>query len=161
MASNRPVGGLRWPGATAAMRFLSQTTPGDVLSILEVLTTENPEVVPIAVANLASSPARPALLELAPLFQVEAPEEIAVAALTVARQLDRLERHPSWTKPHEVLGDASSSAIALDAFARRRAERWLNHRGRVRPPKLVRVDRLLREAAELERARSLVEGLLK
>ncbi len=56
-----------------------QATPGDVLSVLEVVASEHPRVVPAVVRSLARSPARSALLELLSLFQVKAPEEIALA----------------------------------------------------------------------------------
>ncbi len=151
---------MTWPGGTAA-EVLSLATPGDVLSVLEVLASEHPEVVPPVVTTLASRPARSALLELCPLFQVKAPEELAIAAVTMARQLDRLELHPRWTEPREVLGDTGASAAALDAFAKQRADRWRINRGRIRPPQLVRMDRLLRNAASLERARALVDGFLE
>ncbi len=140
---------------------LPHATPGDLLSVLEVVASEHPRVVPAVVRSLARSPARSALLELLSLFQVKAPEEIAGAAVSVARQLDRLERHPRWTEPREVLGDTAVSAIVLDAFARHRADRWRSTRGEIPPPLLVRTNRRLRNAAGLERARALVHGFLE
>ncbi len=136
-------------------------TPGDVLAVLETLASEHPEIVPSVVATLASSPARSALLELAPLFRARGPAEIAAAAVATARQLDRLEIRPRWKAPGDVLGDAAASAIVLDAFARRRADRWCRVRGTIRPPLLARVDRRLRKAADLERARALIAGFLE
>ncbi len=151
---------MRYPGATAATDALPLSSPGDVLSVLEILASEHPEAVATVVATLALSPARSALLELMPLFQVEVPAEIAGAVVTVASQLDRLERQPRWTEPREVLGNSAAGAVALDAFARRRADRWRRNHGAIRPPRLVRVDRCLRRAAGLERARALVDGFL-
>ncbi len=150
---------MRRASATTAAEAL--TNPGGVLSVLEVLASEHPEVVSALVATLGHSPARSALLELVPLFQVKSPAEIAGAVVTVARQLDRLEHRPHWAEPRDVLGESAASATALDAFARRRADRWRKNRGGIRPPKLARVDRRLRKAAGLERARALVDELLK
>ncbi len=144
---------MPWLGAPVA-------TPLDVLSVLEVLASEHPELVPMVVAMLARSEARSALVELVPVFRVKGPEEIAGAAVTVARQLDRLERQARWTEPRDVLSDTAASASVLDAFAKRRADRWRSIRGGIRPPQLRRMDRLLRKAAGLERARELVDDLL-
>ncbi len=152
--------GMRWPCARTAARARSLATAGDVLAVLEVLASERPEMVGAVIETLASGPARPALLELARLFQVEAPEELAGAVVTVARQLDRLERQPRWSEPREVLGSTAASATALDAVARWRADRWRSTRGGTRPARLLRVDRRLENAAGLERARALVDGLL-
>ncbi len=139
---------------------LATATPGEILAMLETLASEHPAMVRPAVATLANSPARLALLELVPLFQVEAPAEIVGAAVTVARQLDRLEIRPNWTDPRDILGDASASPTVLDAFARTRADRWRSRHGTIRPPRLARVDRRLKKAAGLERARALVDGFL-
>ncbi len=159
--SCRDLTGMGWPGARTAARARSLATASDVLPVLEVLASERPEVVGAVVETLASSPARPALLELARLFQVEAPEELAGAVVTVVRQLDRLEHQPRrWTEPREVLGSTAASATALDAVARWRADRWRSTRGGTRPARLRRVDRRLKDAAGLERARALVDGLL-
>ncbi len=88
-------------------------TPGDVLAVLETLASEHPDTVPPVVAALASSPARSALLELAPLFRARGPAEIAAAAVATARQLDRLEARPRWKAPGDVLGDAAASAATV------------------------------------------------
>ncbi len=161
MTKRRPSILEDWPGARTAAGVLGLATVDDVLSVVELLASEYPELVPTVVATLASSPARPVLLELLPLFQVKEPAELAAVAITTASQLDRLERRVRWTVPRDVLGAAALPAQALAAFAKCRAGRWRNRPAvRPEPSRLARVRRLLKEAAGLERARALVEECL-
>ncbi len=125
-------------------------SPAVMLSVLELVASEYPGVLPFVVENLASSPARSVLMELASLFKVGSPAELAAVAVTAAQQLDRLERK-RWTEPRDVFGEVALSSRALEAFAKRRVERFENLLGTV-PPGLVRLDRKLKDAAGRARA---------
>ncbi len=135
--------------------------PGAGLAALELVASEDPDLLPFVVEALAASPARSVVLELAKLFDVRQPGELAARATRAASQLDRLEKNASrrWTDPREFLGPQALPAALLSRFAAARAARW-QRRARPRLPELVRLDRRLRVAAGKERAAALVRDFL-
>ncbi len=135
--------------------------PGGVLSLLELVASEYPGLLRFTIESLEASPARLALLELVKVFEVERPAELIERTERAAVQLDRLELNAKrkWIDPAEYFGGDALPAEALSQFAEARATRWQLH-GRRRPPELVRVNRLLRDAASREGAADLVRVFL-
>ncbi len=139
-------------------------SPEEVLALLELVASEQPTLLGFVVEALASSPARPAVLEMASFFKVEGPVALAGAVATVAGQLDQIERQPQrrWTTPRDLFGDSAASAIVLERFSQARAVRWRGIRpGIRRSPRLVRADRRIKDAAGHERAAALVAEFLR
>ena len=135
--------------------------PGATMALVELVASEYPELLRFVVDSLAGSEARLALLEVVKAFDAENPIELVQLASTAAAQLDRLEMHAirkRWKDP-AYFGDSLPAEI-LERFARARINRT-HQQGLERPPELLRGDRLLRVAAEKERAADLVNGLLR
>ena len=135
----------------------------EVLSLLELVASKQPALLGVMVDTLATSPARPPILELTSFFKLKEPGELAAAVAIAARQLDLLEHNPlrRWKVPRDLFGDLAAPAIVLERFSQTRAGRWRSTRpGASRPAGLLRIDRRLKEAAGLERARALVDECL-
>ncbi len=135
--------------------------PGGTLALLELVASESPHLVRFTVETLADSPARVVLLELVKLFGIKQPAELIGRLPQASAQLDRLEIHAKgWRVPRDLFGEDALPAAVLSSFAEARANRG-RRQGRRRPPELMRVDRLLRMAAERERSADLVGKYLE
>ncbi len=133
---------------------LPDMSPADVASLLEVVASESPGLLPSVVHTLASSSARPSVLTVCRYFRVSDPADLPDLARDLARDLTRLERR--W-RPETL---EAPNFEGLTAFADRRAIRWAEVVQKKRPPGAVRTERLLRAAAESARARRELEEFL-
>ncbi len=124
-------------------------------AVLEIIASEQPELLQFQAQALLNGPLSFAVRELAAAFSV-APEEVAQEIGQACIHLDRLEkRRRTWRDPAEVLD--SPNLAALLCVCRTRLKR-------VSPPtrrhRLERIQRRLEPAYELARTRAWVHAFI-
>ncbi len=125
------------------------------LAILEIVASEQPELLEFQAQALLNSTMSFALRDLAATFDV-APEDVGDAACRACTHLDRLERHRrTWRDPAELLDSPNLSALVSVSRARIR---------RTSPParrqKLERIQRRVEAAYKLARTRAWVDAFI-
>ncbi len=162
MRSNQP-GVRRVARATVPQRGSNATTANgpwrapyeSTLAVIEIVASEQPDLIEFHVQALRNSPVSFAMRELATDFDV-APEDVGEAVGRACIHLDRLERHRrAWRDPTEVVESPNLAALVAVCRARIR---------RASPPKrrqkLERILRRVEPAYQLAQTRAWLDDFI-
>ncbi len=138
-------------GSSAAWRAPAKST----LAVLEIVASEQPQLIEFQVQALLDSPLSFALRELAATFGV-APRDVGEPVVRACAHLDRLERYRrTWRDPAEVVD--SPNLAALVSVCRARIRRASQPKRR---QKLERILRRVEPAQGLARTRAWIDNFL-
>ncbi len=147
------------PGARGAARNgpgAAWLAPAEsTLTVLEIVASEQPDLIEFLAQSLVGSPVSFAIRELAATFGV-APEDVGETVGRACTHLDCLERHRrAWRQPAEVVESPNLAALVTVCRARIR---------RASPPKrrlkLERILRRIEPAHRLARTRAWIDDFL-
>lgn len=140
---------LRLPQDLAATPHLDQVT-----RLLELVATQQPDLLFLVIDMASHSPFRFAILELASTFGTT-PERLASVLHTTCLNLDRLEARRKWKHPYDVLPQANLRGLLYLCRARR-----IRVSAVTRSRRLAMIARKLEQAYRSERTQRWIEDFL-
>ncbi len=90
-----------------------------IASMMELVASQRPDLLPIYLDMIANSPARFAILELASDLGVQEVQDLYPVVLKISADLDRLERkRTGWRHPHQIVPNANVRGLLYFCNAR-------------------------------------------
>ena len=133
-------------------------TPLDngIASILELVASQRPDLLPIYLDTVTNSPARFAVLELAAKLGVKAGQDLYRMVLKIVTDLDRLEgKRTGWRHPRQII--TTPNIVGLLYFCRARIQ---NVPGIARRRRLEIMARKLQRVYDQERTRDWIHDFI-
>jgi hypothetical protein len=127
-----------------------------IASMLELVASQRPDLLPVYLDIVANSPARFAVLELASDLGVRADQDLNRTVLKIVADLDRLEsRRAGWQHPQQII--ATPNVGGLLYFCRARIQ---NVPGSARRRRLEILATKLQRVYDQERTRAWINDFI-
>ncbi len=90
-----------------------------IASMMELVASQRPDLLPIYLDTVSNSPARFAVLELASDLGVREPQDLYPVVLKITADLDRLERkRTGWRHPQQLVSNPNVGGLLYFCNAR-------------------------------------------
>ncbi len=127
-----------------------------IASVLELVASHRPDLLPVYLDTVANSPARFAVLELASDLKVRETQDLYPVLLKISADLDRLERRRTgWQHPQQIV--AQPKVLGLLYFCRARIQ---NVPGIARRRRLEVMARKLERVYDQEKTRAWITDFI-